>query len=235
MARLTARGAWARRAALYDWLEGSDLRRASPKKRLFGRAHGRTLLVGAGTGLDLPHLAAGSDVTAIDISDAMLTRARARAAASPARVRLVAADALRLPFPDGVFETVITSCTMCSVPDPLRAFTEIRRVLARSGRLLMFEHVRSTQPVLAATLEVMTWWTRRGGTEMNRDTVSLASKAGFRIARIESVFLDIILAVEALPPNDTFAAADRKEYGGTGSARRADDPCGAPRTRPNAM
>lgn len=211
MARMTTRGAWARRAALYDWLEGSDVRRASHKKRLFGRARGKTLLVGAGTGLDLPHLAADGDVTAIDISDAMLTRARARAAASPARVRLVAADALRLPFPDAMFETVITSCTMCSVPDPPLAFDEMRRVLAPTGTLLMFEHVRSTHPVLAATLEVMTWWTRRGGTEMNRDTVSLASAAGFRIASIESVFLDIILAVEARPIDDTFPIRDQRE------------------------
>jgi SAM-dependent methyltransferase len=97
-----------------------------------------------------------------------------------------------------MFETIITSCTMCSVPEPLLAFSEMRRVLVPSGRLLMFEHVRSRQPVLAATLDVMTWWTRREGTEMNRDTLSVATKAGFAITRIESVFLDIILAVEAV-------------------------------------
>lgn len=70
---------------------------------------------------------------------------------------------------------------------------------------------------------------------MNRDTVSLANEAGFRAARIESVFLDIILAVEALPTNDTLAAADREEYRGTGSARRPDDPRGGPRTHADAV
>ena len=207
MAGMTTRDAWARRAVLYDWIEGSDFRRASHKKRLFGRARGRTLLVGAGTGLDLPHLSARSNVTAIDISNAMLTRAHARAARSHARVGLVAADAHRLPFTDALFHTVITSCTMCSVPDPLLAFKEMRRVLAPTGKLLMFEHVRSAHPVLAATLDVMTWWTRRRGTEMNRDTLSLLDAAGFRIASIESVFLDIILAVEARPLSHTLPSA----------------------------
>ena len=199
MAPLAAGRAWARRAALYDRFEGSDVRRAPYKRRLFSRAQGRTLLVGVGTGLDLKHLPANSHVSAIDISEAMLTRARKRVAASPACVRLVGADALRLPFADAIFETIITSCTLCSVPDPLLAFEEIRRVLAPSGRLLMFEHVRSRQPVLAVTLDLMTLWTRRGGTVMNRQTLSLASEAGFAITRIESVFLDIILAVEAVP------------------------------------
>jgi len=67
---------------------------------------------------------------------------------------------------------------------------------------------------------------------MNRETVLSASAAGFRIARIESVFLDIILAVEALPTNDTF---DRNEDGATGRGWRADDPRGAPPTRAGAV
>lgn len=199
MARIAARGGWTQRAVLYDWLEGSDLRRAPHKKRLFSRARGKTLLVGVGTGLDLPHLPPGLEVTAIDISEAMLTRAGARATASPARIRLVAADALRLPFPDATFQTAITSCTMCSVPDPLVAFREMRRVLAPAGQLLMFEHVQSRQPILAVTLDLMTLWSRRGGTEMNRKTLRVAELAGFTMSRIESVFLDIILAVEAVP------------------------------------
>lgn len=199
MARITARGMWTQRAVLYDWLEGSDLRRAPHKKRLFSRARGKTLLVGVGTGLDLPHLPPGLEVTAIDISEAMLTRARARTTASPARIRLVAADALRLPFPDATYQTAITSCTMCSVPDAPVAFQEIRRVLAPAGQLIMFEHVQSRQPILAVTLDLMTLWTRRGGTEMNRNTLRVAERAGFTMSRIESVFLDIILAVEAMP------------------------------------
>lgn len=87
---------------------------------------------------------------------------------------------------------------MCSVPDPARALKELYRILRPGGRLLMFEHVRSANPVLGAVLDLMTVVTRRRGTEMNRHTLSAAMKAGFRILAVEPIFLDIILAIEAL-------------------------------------
>ena len=87
---------------------------------------------------------------------------------------------------------------MCSVPDPVRALRELNRVLCPEGRLLMFEHVRSRQFLLGWTLDLMTLWTRRTGTEMNRDTLANTRAAGFRITDIRSAYLDIILAVRAV-------------------------------------
>ena len=106
--------AWSFRSRLYDRLEASDRRRGPRKAALFARMSGRTLLVAAGTGADFAFLPPG-DVVAIDFSAAMLRRARRRLAGAPARVRLLRSDAQRLPFAGGTFDTVITSCTMCSV------------------------------------------------------------------------------------------------------------------------
>lgn len=64
----------------------------------------------------------------------------------------------------------------------------------------MFEHVRSASPILGAVLDAMTIVTRRRGTEMNRDTLTAATDAGFRILEIDPIFLDIILAVQAVRP-----------------------------------
>lgn len=64
----------------------------------------------------------------------------------------------------------------------------------------MFEHARSAQPILAAVLDAMSLWSRRRGTDMSRETVRCVIEAGFNIDRIESVFLDIILAIEASRP-----------------------------------
>lgn len=189
---------WARRSVLYDLIEASDLRRGAAKRRLFSAASGRTLLVAVGTGLDLRHFPAGR-VVGVDISLDMLRRASARVSRSPADVSLVGADAERLPFADHVFDTVVTSCTLCSVPRPARALAEIRRVLSPAGRLLLFEHVRSRDPLVGLALDVMTLWSRRGGTSMNRDTVTLVERAGFDIVRLDCVFLDVILAAEAVP------------------------------------
>lgn len=193
-----ARDVWARRSTFYDVIEGSDLRRGAFKRRLFGRVRGRTLLIAAGTGLDLRHLPP-VPVVALDISLDMLARARPRAARATAQVQLLAADAQCLPFGRSVFDSVITSCTLCSVPDPLLTLCEICRVLSPAGALYMFEHVRSGDPVVGITLDLMTLWSRRGGTDMNRRTLATAERAGFLITRVDPVFLDVILAVEARP------------------------------------
>lgn len=105
---------------------------------------------------------------------------------------------MSLCFRDGSFDTIVTSCTMCSVPHPAKVFNDLRRALIPGGRLFMFEHVRSHSPILGAVLDLMTIVTRRGGTEMNRHTLSAAMEAGFRVLAVKPIFLDIILAVEAV-------------------------------------
>ena len=191
---------WDARARLYDAFEGSDLRRAAPKRALFRRMEGRTLFVAIGTGLDIAHFPAGRDITAIDISEAMLARARARQPRYGDGLRLERQDAAALPYADGSFDTVATSCTLCSVPDPRRVLGELRRVLRPGGRLLLFEHVRSRHVALALVLDVMSLWSRRGGTDMSRDTLATVTAAGFELLGVQSVFLDIILAAEACRP-----------------------------------
>ncbi|MBI2756749.1 MAG: class I SAM-dependent methyltransferase [Chloroflexi bacterium] len=193
--------AWNLRVRFYDLCEASCLRRGPAKAALFADMHGKVIFVAAGTGTDFaafPEQRPGLDITAIDISDEMLRRAARRARTYRGSLRLLKADALALPFPDGSFDTAVTSCAMCSVPDPVRALRELHRVLRPDGRLLMFEHVRSRQLLLGWTLDLMTLWTRRTGTEMNRDTLANARAAGFRITHVQSAYLDIILAVRAV-------------------------------------
>ncbi len=197
---------WDWRARFYDLREASSFRRGPAKAALFADMEGAVIFEAAGTGADFTALPPGMDVTAIDISDEMLRRAAKRARTYVGTLRLLKADALDLPFPDGSFDTAVTSCTMCSVPDPVRALQEMHRVLRPEGRLLMFEHVRSRQCLLAWTLDLMTLWTRRTGTEMNRNTLANVRAAGFRITDVQSVYLDIILAVRAVKAPRTSAS-----------------------------
>jgi ubiquinone/menaquinone biosynthesis C-methylase UbiE len=191
---------WDLRARLYDVCEASSIRRGPAKAALFREMKGRVLFVAIGTGVDIPHFPPGHEIVAVDISKEMLRRAEARRASYAGNLQLVEADATSLGFPDASFDTVATSCTFCSVPDPVHALRELFRVLRPGGRLLMFEHVRSRNPILGLTLDLMTLWTRRAGTEMNRDTVGNILKAGFEITRIDSVYLDIILAIRGRKP-----------------------------------
>ena len=194
------RDKWDRASRTYDRITRSDdFRFAAAKRKLFALMQGRCLMLATGTGNDFRHFPPGLSIAAIDISPAMLERARERARAYEGRLGLVRADARQLAFADRSFDTVVTVCTFCSVPDPVRGLCELRRVLKPEGRLLLFEHVRSRLAPLAIMQDLMTPLTRRLGPDMNRDTVANAERAGFRVVREENVYLDLVKAVEAVP------------------------------------
>lgn len=209
--RLTMSAVWDKRARFYDMFEGSDLRRGPAKAALFRAMAGRVLFVAVGTGLDVKHFPPDREIIAIDISDEMLRRAAPRCQCYAGNLRLVQADALNLCFPDDSFDTVVTSCTMCSVPNPRRALEELYRVLRPGGQLLMFEHMQSRNWVLSLVLDLMTLFTRRKGTEMNRHTLDYVIAAGFHITQIECVFLDIILSIHGVKTEMTEHVRDNEK------------------------
>ena len=108
------------------------------RRWLTSGADGAVLEIGVGTGLNLPHYPAGVRLTGIDLSEPMLEVARRRAAELGLDAGLQAADAMALPFADGSFDRVISSLTLCTIPDPVAAVREAWRVCR--GELRCFEH-----------------------------------------------------------------------------------------------
>jgi ubiquinone/menaquinone biosynthesis C-methylase UbiE len=161
---------------------------------------GHCLMVAAGTGADFQFFPPGRTITAIDISPGMIERARNRADGYRGSLSLEVMDAQALEFADATFDTVVTSCTFCSVPDPLRGLRELYRCLKPGGQLLMFEHVRSRLGPIAVLQDVMTLITSRIGPDMNRDTVSNVLRAGFEVCREQNVYLDVVKAIAARRP-----------------------------------
>ena len=138
-------------AALYDTVLWRAERRGMRDRRasVLAGAHGRTLEIGAGTGLNLGHYPdAVSELVLTEPVDAMSTRLHRRAKDHD-RARVVASPAEELPFDDGYFDTVVSTLVLCTVEDPERALAEIARVLKPGGQLLFIEHVRSDDPKLA--------------------------------------------------------------------------------------
>lgn len=111
------------------------------------RARGDVLEIGIGTGLNLHHYRPEVRLTGVELSPAMLEIARRRAAALSRDVDLRVGDAQALDFPDGSFDTAVSTFALCSIPDARRAVAEASRVLRPGGLLVAVEHVRS--PVLA--------------------------------------------------------------------------------------
>jgi len=202
---MNATETWNRSSRTYDWLTfGDDVRQGDDKRRLFAKACGRTILVAVGTGADIKFLPPGLDIVAIDISPGMVEKAGPRAAAYEGRMELRVMDAQRLECPDASFDTAITACTFCSVPDPVRGLRELHRVLKPEGRLLMYEHVRSNVPAVGLFLDFMTYLSRPLlGPDMNRDTVSNVRRAGFHVVSERNVYFDIVKAVEAVKRYET--------------------------------
>lgn len=219
-----ARSAWDRTASRYDFWEWGGVRRHAPHKRsLFGRMQGRVLFVAAGTGTDFCHFADGLEIVAIDLSGKMLERAARRAGAYQGHLALAQCDVQRLPFPDATFGTVATSCTFCSVPNPLKGLAELHRVLRPGGKLMMFEHVRSRNWLVAWSQDFMTFFTRKYGSEMNRRTTETVLKTGFKIEKVEKAYLDVFLSIEA--KKDPNAVLQGRDETARGIEPEGDGPC----------
>jgi ubiquinone/menaquinone biosynthesis C-methylase UbiE len=111
------------------------------RRRAIKSAHGLVLEIGVGSGLNLSlYGPAVGRVVGLDPSSELLCLARSRVAHSRIPVSLVRASAQDVPFADAAFDAVVITWTFCSIPNPVAALIEMRRVLKPGGRLLFVEH-----------------------------------------------------------------------------------------------
>lgn len=195
---------WDRISKTFDLMSryGPELRWRPDKQRLFAnmRADARILFVALGTGLDIPCFPPQRRITAIDISPQMVARAGPRLGAYDGEIEACVADVNELEYPDEHFDQVFTSCTFCSVPDPVAGLQELRRVLSAGGDLYMFEHTGSRWFPFNVMMDLMTPLTRRVGPDMNRRTVDNVRRAGFELKGVYNVFLDVVKTIHAVKP-----------------------------------
>jgi Methylase involved in ubiquinone/menaquinone biosynthesis len=163
------------------------------RKMVWQQAKGKVLEVGVGTGKNIEYYPEGTVVTAIDFSENMLDKAKIKARLFDKRVDLRLMDVQNLSFPDETFDTVVTTCVFCSVPDPLKGLKEIQRVLKKDGRIIMLEHVRSKKPFIGKIMDLMNpVVVRMVGANINRNTVENLRKAGLRVDVEQDLMMDII-------------------------------------------
>ncbi len=194
---------WNRAAKCLDVAKRGEEARYGPFKReLLGKAKGRTLLVAAGTGVDFKYFPADIELTAIDFSPVMLEHAERKRGECASPLTLLEADVTDLDFSDGHFDTVATSCTFCSVPDPIKGLKELHRVLKDDGALLMFEHVRPSNFYLGFVMDIMNPLVRKVGPDINRRTADNVRAAGFQLTRDFNVYLDMVKLFEAVKAPD---------------------------------
>lgn len=156
-------------------------------------ARGRVLEVGLGTGLNLRHYdrARVTQIVGLDPALQMHPLARQRSAAAGLAVELIGLSAEKIPQPEASFDTVVSTYTLCSIPDPLAALREMRRVLKPDGRLLYCEHGRAPDASVRRWQERLQplWGPLAGGCHLGRDIPALLRAAGFRLPEPHTGYL----------------------------------------------
>lgn len=198
------RACYDRVASVFDLLEGLPefLVVSSYRERLFPRAAGAVLEVAVGTGRTLPYLRPGrvASAVAVDLSPGMLAEARRRAATLALEPRFAVMDGEALGFPDHSFDTVTTSLTVCTFPDPVAALREMARVCRPGGRILLLEHGRSDRGWLGRWQDRHAeGHLRRFCCHWNREPLALVREAGLRVVGAERRLLGMFHLVEAAP------------------------------------
>lgn len=162
------------------------------RRKTIPAARGRVLELGAGSGLNLPFY--GREVAllyALDPSEALLRMARKKRPPGGIPVKFLEASAEEIPLESRSVDTVVSTWTLCSVPDAAKALREARRVLKPCGLLLFTEHGCSPDPAVARWQRRLNplWRRIAGGCNLDRRIDRLIRDAGFEGLDLETEYL----------------------------------------------
>jgi ubiquinone/menaquinone biosynthesis C-methylase UbiE len=165
---------------------------AEERQKCLAGVSGAVLEVGFGSGLNLPFYPDQVEkILAVDPSSEGAKLARKRIAKSRVPVEYVALEGEKIDAPDASFDSVVSTFTLCTIPDPGAALQQVRRVLKPGGRFFFVEHGRSPEP------KVQRWQDRLnglqksmcGGCNMNRDIERLVREAGFEFDELDKHYM----------------------------------------------
>jgi ubiquinone/menaquinone biosynthesis C-methylase UbiE len=161
------------------------------RERVISAAEGRVLEIGIGSGLNLPFYRGAHDILGLEPSPRLAEMSRQAAKRHSARVELIEGSAEAIPLDNHSVDTVVTTWTLCSIPQASLALSEMRRVLKPSGQLLFVEHGRAPQENVRKWQDRLTpmWKRIGGGCHLNRPIRDLIERAGFSIQQIETGYM----------------------------------------------
>jgi ubiquinone/menaquinone biosynthesis C-methylase UbiE len=162
------------------------------RERVIGAAEGRVLEIGVGSGMNLPfYRPPVREVLALEPAPRLVTMARNALRATSMPVSLLEASAEAIPLDGHSVNTIVTTWTLCSIPQAATALAEMRRVLRPGGKLLFVEHGMAPDEGVRRWQDRLTpaWRCICGGCHLNRPIRSMIEGAGFRIDRIETGYI----------------------------------------------
>ena len=198
------RDVYDRIARLYDVLDlPFERSRYAPLRRvLFEELQGAVLDAGVGTGRNFPHYPSGATVTGIDLSPAMLARARRRKDTLGTKVTLREMDVMELDFADASFDGIVSTFLFCVLDARHQqpALEELRRVCRPTGTIRILEYAISEQPLRRFIMKLWTPWVRFAyGAEFDRHTEEYLEAAGLDLVEKRFLYKDIITLLTVRP------------------------------------
>jgi len=156
---------------------------AKQRQKIVPMARGRVLEIGIGTGLNIPYYDPRqvSSIVGVDPALRMHRLAQKRIDRAGLKVDLIGLSAEKLPADDASFDTIVCTYTLCTIPDPVAALAEMRRVLVPGGKLLFSEHGRAPDDgVYRWQTRLQPYWSKlAGGCMLDRDVPLMLREAGF--------------------------------------------------------
>lgn len=164
---------------------------------------GKVLEVGVGTGKNIPYYSSMLAVTAIDISEKMMSFAQNRASELAKDIEFQAKDVQTLDFLDDSYDTAVATFVFCSVPDPVAGLRELGRVVKPNGDIWLLDHVRINKPIIGFLMDFLNpIVVRIMGANINRKTVENVKEAGLSIVSVKNLRGEFVKLIHANPgPN----------------------------------
>ena len=166
---------------------------ARQREKVVPLAEGKVLEIGIGSGLNLPFYdkTKVDEIWGLDPSEELSEMARAVAIQEGMEVNFISSGAEEIPLPDDHFDSVLITYTMCTIPEVIRANTEIRRVLKNRGKMIFCEHGAAPDDNIRKWQKRINpfWGKIAGGCNIDRNIPSLIQDSGFDIIEIEEMYL----------------------------------------------
>jgi ubiquinone/menaquinone biosynthesis C-methylase UbiE len=173
------------------------------RRRQFSQATGRVLDVACGAGTNFRYLPESTEIVGIDISEPLLERARAELETLERNGTIKQMDAQNLEFEDDSFDTVISSLSTCTFPDPVAALREMARVCRPDGEILFFEHGRSDNDFIARFQE---WRAdahyEKSGCRVTQEPLTVVRQAGLSVIEAETAQFSRLTRIRCDPVLD---------------------------------
>ena len=162
------------------------------RERVTSAAEGRVLEIGIGSGLNVPlYPQQVREIVGLEPAHRLVLMAQKAAEGSGSKVSLIEGSGESIPLEANSIDTVVMTWTLCTIPDPIAALVEMRRVLRPSGQLLFVEHgLAPEQKVRKWQHRLTVIWKRiAGGCHLDRPIRELIEKAGFAITQLETGYM----------------------------------------------